>query len=118
MGFILDSIRLKEILENSETINVDWTSPSFSLDDREDEFSIMVTYANGVSPNVTLILQLSSDNINFADLTESFQGVTDASGSHMWDVNGSGALYARVKIAVTSGSLDVTRIFYAGKQRH
>jgi len=78
----------------------------------------MVTYANGVSPNVTLILQLSSDNINFADLTESFQAVTDSSGSHMWDINGSGALYARVKIAVTSDSLDITRIFYAGKQRH
>jgi len=118
MGFVLDSIRLKEILEQSEPVNMEWFSPSFSLDDREDEFSITVYYDNGVSPNMVFILQVSSDNIHFADITESFQSVTDASGSHMWDVNGSGALYARVKIQVASGSLDVTRILYAGKQRH
>lgn len=118
MSFILDSIRLKEILEGAETVNVDWASPSFSLDDRENEFSIQVNYDNGVSPNMSLILQISSDNINFADITESVQTVSDTSGSHIWDIAGSGALYARVRIAVASGSLDVTRIFYAAKQRH
>ena len=118
MGFILDTIRLKEILENSETVNVEWTSPSVSLDDREDEFSIMLTYENGVSPDMTLILQFSSDNIHFSDLIESYQGIAGTSGSHIWDINGSGALYVRVKIVVNSGSIDVSRIFYAGKQRH
>ena len=115
---ILDAIRLKEILDGPETVNAQWTSPAFSLDDREDEFSIQVNYDNGVSPAMSLILQISSDNINFADIVESAQSVTDASGSHIWDIAGSGALYARVKIAVTSGALDVTRIFYAAKQRH
>jgi hypothetical protein len=118
MSFILDAIRLKEILEGTETVNVDWVSPSFSLDDREDEFSIQVNYANGSSTNMLFILQISSDNINFADIVQSAQPVTDSSGSHIWDVDGSGALYARVKIAVSAGSLDITRIFYAGKQRH
>lgn len=118
MSFILDAIRLKEILEGTETVNVDWFSPSFSLDNREDEFSIQVNYENGVAPNMSFILQISSDNINFADITESAQPIGDASGSHIWDIAGSGALYARVKIAVSAGSIDVTRIFYAGKQRH
>lgn len=118
MSFVLDSIRLKEILEAPETVNADWTSPSFSLDDREDEFSIQINYENGSSPNVTFILQLSSDNVNFADITQSSQPVTDDSGSHIWDIAGSGALFARVRIAVSAGSLDITRIFYAGKQRH
>jgi predicted nucleotidyltransferase len=118
MSFILDSIRLKEILEGTETVNVDWFSPSFSLDDREDEFSIQVIYENGSAPNMSLVLQISSDNINFADITESVQTISDASGSHIWDIAGSGALYARVKIVVLAGSIDVTRIFYAGKQRH
>lgn len=118
MGFILDSIRLKEILEGTETVNVEWFSPSVSLDDRENEFSIQVNYENGVAPNMSFILQISSDNVNFADITESVQAVSDTSGSHIWDIAGSGALYARVKIAVTAGSIDVTRIFYAGKQRH
>jgi hypothetical protein len=118
MSFVLDAIRLKEILDGTETVNLDWFSPSFSLDDRENEFSIQVNYANGVSPSMSFILQISSDNINFADLAESVQAVSDSSGSHIWDIAGSGALYARVKIAVASGSLDITRIFYAGKQRH
>jgi hypothetical protein len=118
MSFILDAIRLKEILEGTETVNVEWTSPSFSLDDREDEFSIQINYNNGVAPNMSLILQVSSDNINFGDITESVQTISDTSGSHIWDVAGSGVLYARIKIAVSSGSIDVTRIFYAGKQRH
>lgn len=118
MSFILDAIRLKEILEGTETVNVDWVSPSFSLDDREDEFSIQVNFENGVAPNMSFILQVSSDNINFASITESTQAVSDTSGSHMWDIAGSGALYARVRIVVAAGSIDVTRIFYAGKQRH
>lgn len=118
MSFVLDAIRLKEILEGAQTVNVDWFSPSFSLDNREDEFSIQVNYENGVAPNMSFILQISSDNINFADLVESAQPISDASGSHIWDIAGSGALYARVKIAVSAGSIDVTRIFYAGKQRH
>ena len=46
------------------------------------------------------------------------QAVSDESGSHLWDVAGSGALYMRVKIAVSSGSLEVSQIIYAGKQRH
>lgn len=118
MSFILDAIRLKEIIEGTETVNVEWTSPSFSLDDREDEFSIQINYENGVTPSMSFILQISSDNINFASITESAQSVSDTSGSHIWDIAGSGALYARIKIAVSAGSIDVTRIFYAGKQRH
>lgn len=118
MSQVLDAIRLQEILEGTETVNVDWVSPSFSLDDREDEFSIQINYANGSSPNMSFILQISSDNINFADIVESAQPVSDNSGSHIWDIAGSGALFARVKIAVAAGSLDITRIFYAGRQRH
>jgi hypothetical protein len=118
MGFVLDSIRLKEVLESTETVNLEWFSPSFSLDDRDGEFSITVYFENGIAPSMNFILQVSSDNISFADITESFQLVTDTSGSHMWDIAGSGALYARVKIEVSSGSIDVTRILYAGKQRH
>jgi hypothetical protein len=118
MSFILDAIRLKEIIEATESVNLEWFSPSFSLDDRENEFSIQINYENGITPNMSFILQFSSDNINFADIIESTQAVSDTSGSHIWDIAGSGALYARVKIAVSAGSIDVTRIFYAGKQRH
>lgn len=75
-------------------------------------------YQDGSSPNMSLVLQISSDNINFSDITESVQAISDPVGSHIWDIAGSGALYARVKVAVAAGSINVTRIFYAGKQRH
>ena len=75
MSFVLDAIRLKEILDGPETVNAPWTSPSFSLDDREDEFSIQINYENGVSPNMSFILQVSSDNISFADITEYLQKI-------------------------------------------
>jgi hypothetical protein len=118
MGFIIDNIRVRELVDQAETVNVDWTSPSFSLDDREAEFSVAVYYENGSSVNMVLSLQVSADNINFADITESFQAITDDSGSHIWDIAGSGAPYARVKVTVLGGSIDVTRILYTGKQRH
>jgi hypothetical protein len=118
MSFVLDSIRRKELLEAPESVSAEWVSPVVSLDDREGEFSIMVMYQNGISPSMSLILQISSDNVNFADVTESVQSVSDESGSHIWDIAGSGALYLRVKIAVAAGSLEVARIIYAGKQRH
>ena len=118
MGFILDAIRKKELLESPESVSTEWLSPIVSLDDREAEFSIMVIYQNGISPNMSLVLQVSSDNVNFADITESVQAVSDESGSHLWDVAGSGALYLRVKVVVASGSLEIARIIYSGKQRH
>ena len=118
MSFVLDSIRRRELLDSPESVTTDWVSPVFSLDDREAEFSVMVIYQNGISPNVSLILQVSSDGVNFGDIEESVQAVSDESGSHLWDIAGSGALYMRVKIAVSSGSLEVSQIIYAGKQRH
>jgi hypothetical protein len=118
MSFILDNIRLKEVISEPQTVNVDWVSPSISLDNREDEFSISVYYENGSSVDMVLSLQFSADNVNFGEVTESLQAITSDSGTHMWDVAGSGAPYVRVKIAVNSGSIDVTRIFYSGKQRH
>lgn len=118
MSFVLDSIRRKELIESPESVSAEWYSPVVSLDDREGEFSVMLMYQNGVSPSMSLVLQISSDNVNFADVSESVQAVSDESGSHIWDVAGSGALYLRVKILVTSGSLEVARIIYAAKQRH
>lgn len=118
MSYVLDSIRLKEIIDAPETVTADWTSPSFSLDNREGEFSVQLTYENGTSVEMRLWLQISSDNVNFANLADTNQDITDPSGSHIWDIAGSGALYARVYIQVTAGAIDVTRVFFAGKQRH
>ena len=118
MGFILDAIRRKEILESTESVILDWTSPAIDLDNREGEFSITFYYDSGASVDMTLKLQISSDNENFADLADTDQVITDNAGTHIWDISGSGALWVRVKVEVTDGSIDVTRILYTGKQRH
>jgi hypothetical protein len=118
LGFILDAIRLKEVLDSTASVNFDWESPSFSLDNREGEFSVTVNYENGSNVSMNLILQISSDNINFADLTGTSQEIVDDSGMHIWDIQGSGALYARVSIRVSTGNIDVTRVFYSARQRH
>lgn len=118
MGWELDSIRLKELLDSPETVNVDWEAPSVSLDDREGEFSLTLYYENGSAVDMTLRLQISSDNINFADLAGTDQIIADNSGMHIWDISGSGALWVRARVIVAAGSIDVTRVFYAAKQRH
>lgn len=118
MGFVLDALRRKEILESTESVIMEWTSPSIDLDNREGEFSISLFYENGSSVDMTLKLQISSDNENFADLEDTNQQILDDSGMHIWDIAGSGALWVRVKVEVNSGSIDVTRILYVGKQRH
>lgn len=118
MSFVLDNIRKKVVFDNTESVSVEWNSPLFSLDDREGEFSIQVDYQNGITPDVDLVLQFSVDGINFADIKDFDQKVSDESGTHIWDIAGTGANYGRVKVKVNSGSIDVTRIYYSGKQRH
>lgn len=118
MGFILDAIRRIEVLEDSETVILNWESPSITLDNREGEFSISLFYENGSSVDMILKLQISNDNVNFADLPDTEQQITDNAGMHIWDIAGSGALWVRVAIAVNSGSIDVSKILYVGRQRH
>jgi hypothetical protein len=118
LGQILDTIRRVEVLSDPETVNVDWTSEAFSLDNREGEFSVFLAYEGGSTVEMTLSLQLSFDGINFSDVVETEQEIIDNDGTHLWDILGTGALFGRVKITVTSGSIDVTQIAYAGKQRH
>lgn len=97
---------------------MDWTSPSFSLDDREGEFAVSFSYTNGLSVDMTILLQVSLDNEEFVDVGDTEQQITDESGLHIWDLAGSGALFARVKVKVSAGSIDVNNIYYSAKQRH
>ena len=113
----LDVIR-KKVLVESETVNADWASPSVSLDDRADEFSISLKYDNGSTVNMVVWFQLSNDNVNFADVVDSNVIITDNSGVVIFDLSGSGAIYARVRVAVTSGSIDVLDVKYMARQFH
>jgi len=118
MGFVLDGILKKIILEGPETINSDYESPSIDIDNREAEFGVLFTYENGSSVNMTLWLQISPDNQNWFDVKDSDQLITDVSGNHYWDFSGSSASFLRVKVVVSSGSIDISKISYNGKRRH
>ena len=117
MGFVLDAI-LKKIIDSDVDVVDTYESPSIDIDNREDDFSIEVTYENGNNVDMKLFLEVSLDGNNFATIAESQQGISDPSGTHIWDVSGSGVSFLRVKIEVTSGSILVNKIFYNAKRRH
>jgi hypothetical protein len=123
MSFVLDKIRKILILETPETVNLDWTSPSFSIDDREGDFSVSLKYSNGTSVDMKIYFQVSMDNVDFGDVPD-YDGIirpveiSDASGVVIFDVPGSGTPYARLRVEVVTGSIDVTEINYVAAQRH
>lgn len=124
MSGVIDIIRRKQLLESPETVNADWTSPSVSLDDRRDEWSLSLKYENGTSVNMRVYIQLSVDDVNFGDLVspdpaESYDvQITDSSGVVIFDMDGTGVSYARIRIEVTSGSIDAVEVKYLAKQAH
>lgn len=118
MGNILDMILTRELIESPTTVNTDYESEIVDITNREDEFSFQTIYNNGSSVNMTISLELSSDGINFSEVTDSSQSITDPTGSDLIDVFGTGANYARIKITVIAGSIDVQRIVYSAKRRH
>lgn len=119
---VIDIIRRKQLIDSPETVSMDWASPSVSLDDRQDEWSLSLKYENGIGVNMTVFLQLSVDDENFGDVssnTESYEvQITDTEGVIIFDVDGSGASFARLRIQVDSGSIDVVEVKYLAKQAH
>lgn len=114
-----DYIRKKEILDAPETVNTDWESPSFSLDDRVGAFSTAVKFEEGNGlVNMKVWFQLSNDNENFGDIDDSDALIVTDSGVVLFDLEGSGAAFARIRIEVTSGSINVVSILYNALQLH
>jgi hypothetical protein len=117
MGFVLDGI-LKKIIDTNVDVNTTYSSPAIDIDDREDDFSVQVEYSDGTGVDMSLFLEVSLNGVNYSRIIESEQIIVDDSGSHIWDVSGSGVTYMRVGIEVRSGSINVNKILYSGKRRH
>jgi hypothetical protein len=120
---VIDKIRKKQLLDSPETVNTDWASPSVSIDDRTGEFSLSLKYESGTSVEMNVYMQLSVDDINFGDLENDegevvFAQITDPDGVVIFDLDGSGAQYARIRVEVISGSIDVVEIKYVASQFH
>ncbi len=115
---VLDSILTEELVLTPTTVSVDYYSPIVDLMNRENECSFQTVYENGVNVNMVISLEVSNDGVNFSEVTDSDQVITDPSGSDFIDVFGTGANYARIKILVNAGTIELQRITYMGKRRH
>lgn len=118
MSGAFDKIRKKEVLESPETVNSNWVSPSFSLDDRIGAFTVSIKYENGVGVDMKVFVQISDDDTEFGDIVESLVQIDSVSGTVLYDSIDSGAPYCRIRIEVTAGSIDVTNVRYTGTQFH
>lgn len=117
MGQVLDGI-LKKTIEEDFTVNTEYLSERIDIDNREEEFSIQLNYSNGVNVDMIIKLEASVDGENFSEITDSDQNITDSTGTHIYDIAGSGVIYIRVKIEVNTGSIDIDKLIYSGKRRH
>ena len=117
MSQVLDGI-LKKTIEENFTVNTEYVSERVDIDNREEEFSIQLNYSNGVNVDMVIKLEASVDGENFSEITDSDQNITDSTGTHIYDIAGSGVIYIRVKIEVNTGSIDIDKLIYSGKRRH
>jgi len=121
MGFVLDSIIKLIVLDGPQSINSTFTSDVVDLDNREGEFSVTVSYDGGISLNMTTSIELSNTPENsgsWVQLEDSDLIQTDASGTIVYDIQGTGLSYMRIKIVVASGSCNLQSILYVAKRRH
>ena len=119
MSQVLDQILKKQIVAGPEMVSSDYATESVRIDNREDEFSIQLDYDNGVSVGMQLQVEVSNDGNTFVAIPDTFQEITDPSGTHIWDITGGGGTtFFRVGIIVATGSIDVLQILYVGKRRH
>ncbi len=118
MGYVLDTLIVKELVNSTETVNTDWVSDSIDITFREAEFGIQLTYDNGSSVEMDIWVAVSLDNVNFVRIDDSNQTVTDDSGTHIVDLAGTGTSYLRIEIDVVSGSIDINKLQVHMKRRH
>lgn len=118
MGYgVLDALLKKKLIDGPETITDGYVSEAIDIDNREDEFSVQINWDSGVSPDLTVYLQVSTDSVNFVDVEDSDQLLNQADGTHIYDVNGTGTSYLRLRFEGT-GSIDVQLAQYSAKRRH
>jgi hypothetical protein len=113
----LDSLIKIDIVSAPETVSSQFISEVSDVGGVEEAFFVSLAYNGGSSVNMDLYLEVSIDGENFSPLLPA-QNIVDDSGSHMWDIIGTGAEFCRVRIEVNSGSIELQSIKLSGKRRH
>jgi hypothetical protein len=119
MGFKLDALK-KRIFAENETVNADFTSEAFDIDDSEQGITIGLVFNNGDgSVDVNMVVEGSQDGINFAPMTGlAEQQITDDDGIVIFDIININATFVRVFIEHTAGSFDIVELRLSSKARH
>jgi hypothetical protein len=112
----IDNILVKELIDSPTAINSDTSTISADIMNRRDEFSVQVDYDNGIGVDMNIVLEVSNDDISFVPMAS--QNVTDASGTHIFDAEGTGTNYLRISFVVNAGSFIAQRVLYMGKRNH
>ncbi len=119
MSGVLDSIVVTTMLEGPETVSTTLVTTSVDISGIEEALSVQVLWANGSgSPDVDYSLDVSMDNVNWINITETVSNQTDTSGSGLFDIATTGVSFVRVRVEVNSGQVDVSKIILKGKRRH
>lgn len=114
---VLDAILKKIMIDGPVEVTSGYTSQIIDIDGREGEFSIQLTYQNGVSPALSVSVQVSNDKENWADINGSALDIDNAADTMIWDIAGTGSSFIRLSITGT-GSADVLEAMFVGKRRH
>jgi hypothetical protein len=117
VGFVLDSIIKHEFIEFTESVSSQFISEPFDISGVDQAFTVSLTYDNGSTVSMDLYMDISVDGTNYVPI-DSPENITDTTGTHIWDVGGSGATFCRIRIEVNTGSIDVQNITLTGKRRH
>jgi hypothetical protein len=115
---VLDIILLKELITTPVTVNSSYESEIIDISFTENDFSIQLVYDGGIDVDMEVFIAVSNDKVNFPRIPLSAQAIEDDSGSIVFDVASSGAVYMRVEIDVNGGSIDLQKISYRAKRRH
>jgi len=117
---VLDTILIREFISSPEIVNSNYSTPSIDISNREAEASIQLSWDGGISPDMIISIEVSNDNVNFAEVTDSDQIIVvgDVDGSVLFDIIGTGANYIRVKFEVNSGSITLQNCVWKAKRRH
>jgi len=118
MAQVLDAIIKKKMVEGPVTVDVTTLSTVIDMSGVENSFAIQLNYENGVALNVDISLEVSVNGNDFSEIPTSIQNLTDATGTHIWDIAELGTNYIRVKMVVNAGSFDVLDVNFSGKRRH
>lgn len=88
------------------------------VDNVNSGYSIVLELEAGISPDFVFSLFVSSDGINFSELTDSDIPFTDTDGSVTWDVLETNTSFVKIKALHNSGSVTAKQAILTAKRLH